>query len=171
MHFEVMVEDSSGEKLLHALLPKILGPEGKQHSWRVHAYKGIGHIPKGLRAHTDASTRVLLDRLPAVLQGYGKTPGVDAVVVVLDADKRDCAAFLAELRDIAARCHPAPETVLFRLAIEEVEAWYFGDRVALTTAFPRANDQILDRYVQDSRCNTWELLADAIHPGGCTAVK
>ncbi|MHB1248541.1 MAG: hypothetical protein ACYCZL_03915, partial [Polaromonas sp.] len=29
----------------------------------------------------------------------------------------------------------------------------------------------LDRYVQDSACGTWELLADAVHAGGVAAIK
>jgi hypothetical protein len=82
--------------------------------------------------------------LPKVLRGYGKTPGIDAVVVVLDTDKRDCAAFLTELKAAAAACNPAPDT-LFRLAIEEIEAWYFGDQAALLAAYPRAKMDVLGR--------------------------
>jgi len=87
MHIEILVEDSSGEKLLNAVLPKILGAQGEPHSWRLHAYKGIGKIPQGLRATGDPSKRILLEQLPRLLKGYGKTPGIDAVVVVLDSDQ------------------------------------------------------------------------------------
>jgi hypothetical protein len=137
MHIEILVEDSSGETLLRVLLPRLLGPQGEPHSWRLHAYKGIGRIPQGLLTKADPAKRILLDQLPKLLRGYGRTPGVDAVVVVLDTDKRDCAAFLAELESAAAACSPAPNT-LFRLAIEEIEAWYLGDRDALLAAYPRA---------------------------------
>ena len=170
MHIEILVEDASGEKLLDAVLPKLLGELGDPHTWRVHSYKGIGRIPKNLRPGTDANKRILLDRLPSALRGYGKTPGIDAVVVVLDSDRRNCAEFLAELKALAAGCNPAPNT-LFRLAIEEVEAWYLGDRDALQAAYPRAKADVLSRYTQDSVCGTWELLADAIHPGGSAAIK
>lgn len=129
MHIEILVEDSSGDKLLNAVLPKLLGDQGNPHSWRVHAYKGIGRIPKNLNAGADPAKRILLDQLPRVMRGYGKTPGIDAVVVVLDADGRSCVGFLAELKALAACCNPAPIT-LFRIAIEEMEAWYFGDRQA-----------------------------------------
>lgn len=37
--------------------------------------------------------------------------------------------------------------------------------------YPRAKREVLARYVQDSVCNTWELLADAVHAGGATAIK
>ena len=170
MHIEVLVEDSSGEKLLAQLLPHILGEQGAPHTWRLKAYMGIGRIPPGLTAKADPAKRILLDQLPRLLQGYGRTPGIDAVVVVLDTDRRDCKEFLKELKAVARRCQPAPRT-LFRLAIEEIEAWYLGDRAGLMQAYPRAKRDVLDRYVQDSVCNTWELMADAVRVGGAAAIK
>ncbi|MGC8731755.1 MAG: DUF4276 family protein [Halothiobacillaceae bacterium] len=170
MHIEILVEDASGEKLLESLLPKLFGAQGDPHTWRVHAYKGIGRIPKNLNAGGDPAKRILLDQLPKLLRGYGRTPGIDGVVVVLDSDRRSCVDFLAELKALAAGCNPAPNT-LFRIAIEEMEAWYFGDRQALTQAYPRAKVDVLQRYQQDSVCGTWELLADAVYPGGAAAIK
>ena len=170
MHIEILVEDSSGAKLLELLLPNILGHWGKFHTWKVHRYKGIGRIPKNLGGDTDPAKRILLDQLPRVLRGFGRTPGIDAVVVMVDSDKRNCADFLAELKAVADRCHPAPRT-LFRLAIEEIEAWYLGDREALLAAYPRAKPNVLERYVQDNPCDTWELLADAVYPGGSAALR
>lgn len=170
MHIEILVEDSSGEKLLQVLLPQLLGQQGDPHTWRLHAYKGIGRIPPGLVTRADPAKRILLDQLPRILRGYGKTPGIDAVVIVLDTDRRDCIAFLAELEAVANACNPVPD-ILFRLAIEEIEAWYFGDRDALFAAYPQAKQEVLERYVQDSVCDTWELLADAVHSGGSAAIK
>lgn len=170
MHIEFLVEDSSGEILLGELLPKMLGTQGAPHTWRLHSYKGIGRVPKGLTKGGDPSNRILLDQLPRILRGYGRTHGIDAVVVVLDVDRRSCVDFLSELKEIVANCDPAPNT-LFRLAIEEMEAWYFGDRAALNAAYPRAKAEVLNRYVQDSVCNTWEMLADAVHPGGLAVIK
>jgi hypothetical protein len=91
--------------------------------------------------------------------------------VVLDSDRRDCKRFLKELLDLLASCTPAPRTTLFRLAIEEVEAWYLGDRKAILAAYPQAEQTVLNRYKQDSICGTWEVLADAVHPGGTKAIK
>lgn len=170
MHIEILVEDSSGEKLLESLLPKLFGPLGAPHTWRTHAYKGIGRIPGNLNAGGDPAKRILLDQLPRLLRGYGNTPGIDAVVVILDSDRRNCVDFLAELKSLAARCNPAPNT-LFRIAIEEIEAWYFGDQRAVSIAYPKAKIDVLNRYEQDSICGTWELLADAISPGGSTSIK
>ncbi|MFG9904576.1 hypothetical protein ACG3RT_00995 [Pseudomonas aeruginosa] len=170
MHIEVLVEDSSGAKLIEALMPHVIGLEGEPHTWRIHPYKGIGRIPKGLTTQADPAKRALLNQLPRLLSGYGKTPGIDAVVVVLDNDNRDCKGFLAELKAVLQGCNPAP-TTLFRLAIEEMEAWLLGDRDALLAAYPRAKRDVLGRYAQDSICGTWELLADAVYPGGQNAVR
>lgn len=170
MHLEVLVEDSSGKALLEILLPRILGEPGDPHSWRVTSYKGIGRIPKGLTSGSDPKRRQILDQLPRVLNGLGKTPGIDAVVVVVDSDRRDCRLFLSELKALVDSCQHAPPT-LIRLAIEEMEAWYLGDRDALETAYPKAKRAVLDAYRQDTVCGTWERLADAVHPGGSAAVK
>ena len=170
MHIEVLVEDSSGAKLIETLLPLVIGQHGEPHTWRVHPYKGIGRLPVGLSAKADPSKRALLDQLPRLITGYGKTPGIDAVVVVLDSDRRDCKAFLSELKTLHGNCRLAPNT-LFRLAIEEMEAWFLGDRPALLAAYPRAKTDVLNRYKQDSVCGTWEFLADAVYPGGSAAIR
>lgn len=170
MHIEFLVEDSSGAKLVELLLPKILGESADLHTWRVINYKGIGRLPEGLESKSDPAKRILLDRLPKILQGYANTPGYDAVVIVCDNDNRDCREFLAELKAVSDRFGPKIN-VLFRLAIEEIEAWYLGDRAALISKYPRAKKDVLARYEQDSICGTWELLADALHPGGSKAAK
>lgn len=170
MHLEILVEDQSGEVLLAALLPKLLGDQTHGCTWRVHAYKGVGRVPRDLGRAGDPAKRILLDQLPRLLRGYGKTPGIDGVLVLLDADKRNCADFLAELESLAASS-AAPARTLFRLAIEEIEAWYFGDRQALLSAYPSAKRGVLDDYVQDSACDTWECLAKAIYPGGVAAIN
>lgn len=170
MHIEILAEDASGKNLLEALLPKLLGEQGDPHSWRVHSYKGTGRIPKGLSAVGDSKNRILLDRLPKLLRGYGKTPGIDAVVVVLDSDRHPCVDLLSELNALLATCIPAPRT-MFHLATEEIEAWYLGDRQALKFAYPRAKADVLKNYTQDSVCGTWELLADAVCTGGSSAIK
>lgn len=170
MHIEILVEDASGKKLLESVLPKLLGEQGASHSWRVIPYKGVGRIPSNLNAERDPAKRILLDQLPRLLRGYGKTPGIDAVIVVIDSDSRPCVDFLAELKGLLTDCQPAPKT-LFRLAIEEIEAWYLGDREALQAAYPKARVELLKKYVQDSICGTWEFLADAVYPGGSAAIK
>ena len=172
MHFEVLVEDKSGSIVVDAILRQILGKNRTLHSWRVLPYKGLGRrIPKGLHGKTDPKKRILLDRLPDILRGYGKSlDASSAVVVVVDLDKRDCMAFKQELLEVLNACYPRPET-LFRIAIEEIEAWLLGDRAAVKAAYPGAKDSVLDRYRQDTICGTWEVLANAVHAGGAAALK
>ena len=131
MHLEVLVEDKSGSIALDRILEKILGVNGSVHSWRIHPYKGIGRLPKNLRGVANPSNRLLLDNLPSVLRGYGKSlTDSSAVVVVMDADGKDCMALKQELLDVLNLCDPLPKT-LFRIAIEEGEAWLLGDRAAV----------------------------------------
>lgn len=170
MHIEVLVEDSSGALLIQALLPRVIGEHGSPHTWRIHQYKGIGRLPANLHKQADPSKRSLLGLLKKLLTGYGRTPGIDAVVVVVDSDDRNCKQFLKELNEVHSICDPAPNT-MFRLAIEEMEAWLLGDRDALLQAYPRAKLKTLNTYRQDSICGTWELLADAVHTGGSAAIK
>jgi hypothetical protein len=166
MHFEFLVEDQSGAKAMEILLPKLLGDKA---SYRIKRYKGLGHLPKDLKPKSDASKRILLDRLPQLLRGYGKVPDLGYIIIICDLDDRNEKQFLSELNGILNSCNPKPNTC-FCLAIEEVEAWYLGDLVAVRKAYPRAKDAILNGYINDSICGTWELLADAVCKGGSRAL-
>lgn len=172
MHFEVLVEDDSTKVLLEEIFGRIVGNEGNAHSWRVFAYKGIGHIPKNLNTRTDPQKRLLLAQLPRLLRGYGKSLNdfMSAVVVVVDLDNRDCLAFKDELVGLLEEIDPCPN-VLFRIAIEEMEAWLLGDANAIKEAYPKVKDIVLSGYKQDSICGTWEILADAVHVNGSAALK
>lgn len=172
MNFEFLIEDASGKVLLENIIPKII--DTKSNSFRVISYKGIGSIPKGLKTSQDASKRALLNQLPKLLSGYGKTyqyNKVDnAVIVVCDLDNKNRNDFLNELNAILDNCKPAPRAN-FCLAIEEGEAWLLGDLPAIRKAFPKAKENILNTYKNDSICGTWEILADAIYTGGSTKLK
>jgi hypothetical protein len=172
MHFEILVEDKSGKIALKCILEKILGPNGQDHTFRIFSYKGIGRIPKNLEASADPKKRFLLDQLPRQLKGYGKAHRniQAAVVVVVDLDYRDCVEFKQEMLEILESCNPQP-TTLFRIVIEEGEAWLLGDRNAIKAAYPRAKDHVLNAYEQDSICSTWEKLADAIYSGGSDRLR
>jgi hypothetical protein len=173
MHFEILVEDQSGKKALEILVPKIIDPK---HTFKVIAYKGIGHIPKNLKSHINVSKRILLDQLLRLLRGYGNTfagypedyPA--AVILVCDLDNQCLKFFRKELNDNLNRCHPQPQT-RFCIAIEEGEAWFLGDIPAIKEAYPRAKEAVLGEYVNDSICGTWEKLADAVYEGGATLLS
>lgn len=168
MHFEILVEDISGKIALDIIVPKLLGD---QHSFNVHSYKGIGHIPQGLKSTSDPKKRILLDQLPRLIQGYGKTfarypSDYSAVLIIIcDLDDRCLSIFRKELLDLIDNCNPSPDTH-FCIAIEEGEAWYLGDLAAVKAAYPSAKDAILNSYISDSICGTWEKLADAVFAGG-----
>ncbi len=49
MHFEFIVEDASGKIALETIVEKIIGQNSFEHSYRIIAYKGAGHIPKGIK--------------------------------------------------------------------------------------------------------------------------
>ena len=173
MHFEILVEDQSGKRLLDILTPKIIGDK---HTFKVHAYQGIGRIPRNLTSSTNARNRLLLDQLPRLLRGYGNTfanypanyPA--AVILVCDLDDKCLKIFREELFTVLNACNPKPET-RFCIAIEEGEAWLLGDLPAIKVAYPNARDSVLNRYENDSICGTWELLADAVSQGGSSALR
>ena len=173
MHFEILVEDQSGKKALDILVPKIIEDP---HTYRIiRGYKGIGRIPKNLTATGDPGKRMLLNQLPRLLQGYGNTfasyPNTysAAVIVVCDLDNKCLKAFRGELLGILEACNPKP-TTRFCFAIEEGEAWFLGDIPAIKTAYPNARDSVLNAYVNDSICGTWECLANAVYKGGAAAL-
>ncbi len=171
MHFEILVEDQSGKIALQVLLEKIIGPNGQDNSFKIHAYKGIGRLPKKVQG-VSPQKRILLDRLPSLLRGYGRSlqhiPA--AVIVVVDLDRKNCLSFKQELVDILDSCYPKP-TTLFRIAIEEGEAWLLGDKDAIKRAYSDTKNQALTSYKQDSICGTWEKLADAVYRGGSHKLK
>lgn len=173
VHFEIFVEDYSGMRALDFLIPKILADE---HTFRIHPYSGIGRLPGNMRDATDPRKRALLTNLPKLLKGCGRTfqgygPDYKAVaIVVCDLDKRNRMKFLRELEVVLSKCNPKPPTC-FCLAIEEGEAWLLGDLQAIRAAYPNVKNDVLESYVNDSICGTWEVLANAVYPGGERALS
>jgi len=167
MHFEILVEGTSDKTALWTLMKKILGERGDPHTWSIRNHRGVGEIPEDPSRKPNPKDQTLLHNLPSKLRAYGEEERHDIVVVVLvDLDDRpDCIAFKKELTTLLEHCPKKPKS-LFRLVVEELEAWYFGDRIAILNSYPRARIDELDNYVQDSQCGTWEHLAEAIYPGG-----
>lgn len=154
MHIEFLLEQASAEAALHNIVPKILGPGV---SFSLHPYQG---------------KRDLLSKLPARLRGYRRWLPADwRVVVLLDADRKDCRALKAHLEREAKTagwttksCAPPGGRfrVLNRLAVDELEAWFFGDIPALKAAYSRINLNLARkaRYRDPDaiRGGTWEAL-------------
>jgi len=154
--------------MLDILVPKITG---EKHTFKVTAYKGLGRIPKNLSNSRNVQHRILLQRLPQLLNGCGRTfQGYGnnykaAVIVVCDLDNKCRREFRQELLEVLNNCHTKPET-RFCIAIEEGESWLLGDIDAITSAYPTCKRNTLEEYENDSICGTWEIMADALYPGG-----
>jgi hypothetical protein len=165
MHFEFFIEDQSSGKAMEILIPRLLGDEI---TFRIHTYNGLGRIPPKLRSQCAADKRILLERLPQILRGHNPDCGI--IVVICDLDDNDELLFRSDLQRILETCSPKLKVIL-GLAIEEFEAWYFGDLAAIRKAYPKAIDHVLTKYKNDSICGTWERLADAIYKGGSKALS
>lgn len=158
LHF--LVEGPSEERLLSALLPRLV----PKHTFWIYPHQGKGKLPAKAAASPDQKRRGLLDQLPAKLRAFGKSlsPTTDRVVVLVDLDNDNCQLLLSNLEQLMKQIRPAP-TCLFRLAIEETEAWYLGDWSAIKRAFPRSRQTPeYRRYEADSICGSWELFQQLI---------
>ncbi|HEY89686.1 MAG TPA: DUF4276 family protein [Thermoflexia bacterium] len=124
-HVEFLVEEPSMEAFLRELLPRLLG--------QVH-----------FSIRTFQCKDDLLKKLPQRLRGYAWYPENYRIVVVVDRDDDDCHKLkqVLEQHALAAglptRTQPrgAHFTVINRIVIEELEAWYFGDWEAVRKAYP-----------------------------------
>lgn len=131
-HIELLVEEPSMEAALQALLPGIVG----EISFRIIRFQ---------------CKQDLLARLPERLRGYrGYFPPNWRIVVLVDRDDDDCRALKAALERMAGDAGLCTKScaaggtfaIVNRLAIEELESWYFGDWEAVRRAYPRVSDRI-----------------------------
>ena len=172
MHFEILIEDLSGKKLLDIILADIIK---EPNSFKVHPYGGIGSIPKNLTTAREIHNQSLLSDLPRILKGLGKTfngyGDYEAIVIlVCDLDNRCLKDFKTNLENFIKKIVPCPKTKIC-FAIEEGEAWLLGDLPAIKSAYPKAKHSILHGYSNDAVCGTWELLKSAIDPTSKTPRK
>ncbi|MDM8535363.1 DUF4276 family protein [Desulfobacterales bacterium HSG17] len=172
MHFEILVEGQAELTALSILMSKILGEYNQPHTWNIHKHRGIGKLPEDIEAAPKSYDRTLLHNLPSKLRAYGNSMGeYEIVILLVDLDNRkDCIAFKNELHSVLDICEQKPNFMI-RIAIEELEAWYFGDQNAIVKAFQNYNEKAFKDYIQDSQCGTWEKLAEVIHPGGLKALE
>ncbi len=164
MRVHVLVEGSSEEALFKIWLERFL-PKG--HAFKIIKHRGKGRLPGNIERAPDPRRQGLLDQLPAKLRAFGTAldPNTDRVLVLVDLDNDDCRDLKRRLENLAKACDPAP-VVLFRIAIEETEAFYLGDRAAIKKAFPHAKLGKLSEYEPDSICGAWELFQDVIGEAG-----
>ena len=167
MYLQFLVEDQSGAALIHTIMPNVLSRfPGATVYYDCKHFKGIGGFSKG-ETPKKIKTQKLLNDLPLYLRGFDKSlHAIDsAIIIVLDNDDREIAAFSNQLHALVNSLSITIDCV-FCVAIEEMEAWLLGDLPAIQAAYPQTRLSHLSSYVQDSICGTWELLAGAIHKGG-----
>lgn len=127
-HVEVLVEEPSMEALLRLLLPRLLG-------------EGVT-----FQVYASQCKQDLMAKLGSRLRGYANwLPHSWRIVVVVDRDSDDCHHLKGTLEGMARQAGLRTKTaapgsdwqIVNRVAIEELEAWFFGDMDAVRTAYPR----------------------------------
>ena len=144
MHLEVFVEELSAKEVLDRILPKILGME---HTFDVHPFR---------------DKQELLREIPKRLMAYAKWMPEDwRIVILVDEDRQDCKALKQRLVQATAAARLTGRA-LCRIAVEELEAWFFGDVEALRAVYPRipANLHKRAKYRDPDAITggTWEAL-------------
>jgi Domain of unknown function (DUF4276) len=124
----VFVEEYSMEAALEVILPKILGD--------------VDFEIRRFQCKDD-----LLKNLPSRLNAYRTwLPDNWVILILVDRDDDDCLILKQKLENMAVSAGLMSKTaagignrfqVANRIAIEELEAWFFGDWQAVQTAYPR----------------------------------
>lgn len=171
MNLEVLVEERSAEQALRVLLPRIIA--------------GVEFDVRVFQGKPD-----LLRKLPDRLKGYARwIESADTrLVVLVDRDDEDCLSLKAQseqmataagLSTISSASASKRVDVANHIAVEELEAWFFGDVPALCAAYPRVpnslGNQAKYRDPDDIRGGTWEALERVLqecgyHRGGLAKV-
>ena len=128
MHIEFFLEEPSAEETLKAILPKMLSNDI---TFDFLVFQGKDD---------------LLNNLSARLNGYRWIPDSWRIIVLVDEDQKDCHELKAYLEKAAREAGFVTKSsaipnedfqVVNRIAIEELEAWFFGDIEAMHAAYPR----------------------------------
>lgn len=161
MHIEFLLEEPSAEAFLQGIVGKLL-PIGT--TWNFIVFQG---------------KHDLLANITQRLKAYRRwIPDDYRLVVLVDEDREDCRILKARLEAAAAaarlptksRPHRGAFVVLNRIAVEELEAWFFGDPIALCTAYPRVPRTLSARApFRDPDAiagGTWEALERVLQKAG-----
>lgn len=162
LHLEILVEEPSLKESLLKLLPKILSQET---TFMIHPYRG---------------KEDLLKKLPSRLQGYKAwIPNHYKILILIDEDRQDCLELKEKLEKIASESGFITKskakmgetyTVINRIVVEELEAWFFGDPVALHDAYPKLPQSLTQkaryRIPDQIPGGTWEALEHELQQVG-----
>jgi Domain of unknown function (DUF4276) len=133
-HLEFLVEEPSMETFLMAILPGLIAGRA---TFSVHSHQGKSD---------------LLGKLGARLRGYAKwIPNSYKIFVIVDRDSDNCQTLKAVLElhatqaNLVSRSTGVAQTswnFVSRIAIEELEAWYFGDWSSMIAVYPKVSKNI-----------------------------
>lgn len=168
MHLYFFVEEASAEAALIELVPKIL--EHYEFEFDIVVFQG----------KTD-----MLNKLPHRLKAYRNMTGEDwRIVILVDRDSDDCLVLKRRLEKFAQDAGLITRTtgknfsVINRVVIEELEAWFFGDVKAIAKAYSGIDENIEKqaafRDPDAIRGGTWEALERILHkhhPGGLEKIR
>lgn len=157
----VFVEEYSMEAALEHLLPKLL--------------TDVEFEIRRFQCKDD-----LLKNMPDRLRGYRSwLPANWVILVLVDRDDDDCLLLMQSLERMAAAAGLVSKSsagngnrfqVANRIAIEELEAWFFGDWAAVQAAYPRVPATIPQRApFRDPDAvsgGTWEALERVLQQSG-----
>lgn len=163
MLIEILSEDKSGAVVVQRLAERICENERTDVEVHVHPHRGCGSLPKDMTAKPPKFASSLLDLLPAKLRAYNKVYGGQEVILIIamDSDDNDPQILRQEIYSCASKFAPDIRSIV-GLSTEEIEAWMLGDKHAIIDAYPDCRRDVLDSYVQDSVCGTWETLCRAV---------
>lgn len=161
MHIELLLEEPSAEAFLQGLMPRLV-PSGT--TWSPIVFQGKGD---------------LLGKLERRLKGYKSwIPDDWRIVVLIDEDRACCRELKGRMEKAAAAAGFLTKTaaaggnfaLLNRIAVEELEAWLFGDAAALAAAFPGVSPTLgaKARYRNPDAIDggTWEALERVLQRAG-----
>jgi hypothetical protein len=157
----VLVEEPSMEVALEQLLPRLM--------------HDVDYEIRRFQCKDD-----LLKNLPDRLRAYSSwLPPTWAILVLVDRDDDDCHMLKQTLENMAAAAGLVSKTlagngngfqVANRIAIEELEAWFFGDWAAVQAAYPRVPATIPQKAgFRDPDAilgGTWETLERVLKKSG-----
>lgn len=171
---EILVEEPSMEAFLQELLPRLLGTEP---TFAIRTHQGKSDLLAKLG-----------ERLRAYAKWHTVRSGIVRIVVVVDRDSDDCQilkhrlekeAFMAGIKSLS-RSSDTSWQLVSRIAIEELEAWYFGEWSGVRRAYPKLPPSIPKqdayRFSDAIAGGTWESLERILrragyHSGGLRKVE
>ena len=149
------------EEFLNSWLPRILP---KRCTFGIYSYQG---------------KPALLRKLEARLKGYFSwMPEYYHIFVVVDRDEDECKELKSRLEECCRNAglqsrraaNGSDWQVVTRIAIEELEAWYFGDWSAVNAAYPRVSKNTCQRRAYRNpdaiKGGTWEAFERVLQQHG-----